>query len=72
MPLSMVRSGERVRITAINAGRGMQARLAAMGLFPGVELTVVSGHSRGPYVVVVKDTRLVLGRGMTRKIEVTA
>lgn len=72
MPLSMVRSGERVRITAINAGRGMQARLASMGLIPGVELTVVSSHSRGPYVVAVKDSRIVLGRGMTRKIEVSA
>jgi len=70
MPLSMVNSGRRVRLLAIRAGRGLQARLAAMGLVPGVELEVIRNSHHGPFIVSVKDTRLVLGHGMAHKIEV--
>ena len=68
--LSLVRQGSRVKILAIHAGRELQARLAAMGLVPGTEITVISNQSRGPSVVAVKDSRVVLGRGMSTKIEV--
>ena len=70
MPLSMVSSGRKVRLLAVRAGRGLQARLAAMGLFPGAELEVIRNSHHGPFIVSVKDTRLVLGRGMANKIEV--
>ena len=68
--LSLVRQGSRVKILAIHAGRELQARLAAMGLVPGTEITVISNQSSGPSVVAVKDSRVVLGRGMSSKIEV--
>ncbi|MBN1213296.1 MAG: ferrous iron transport protein A [candidate division Zixibacteria bacterium] len=70
MPLSMVNTGRRVRLLTVKAGRGLQARLAAMGLVPGVELEVIRNSHHGPFIVSVKDTRLVLGRGMAHKIEV--
>jgi len=70
MPLSMVNSGRKVRLLAVRAGRGLQARLAAMGLVPGAELEVIRNSHHGPFIVSVKDTRLVLGRGMAHKIEV--
>ena len=70
MPLSMVNSGQKVRLLAIRAGRGLQARLASMGLVPGAELEVISNNLRGPFIVSVKGSRLVLGRGMAHRIEV--
>ncbi len=70
MPLSMARVGDCVRVRAINAGRGLQARLAAMGIVPGIEITVKSTGSQGPFVIAVMDSRVVLGRGMVSKIEV--
>jgi len=70
MPLSTVEVGRKVRLRSINAGRGLQARLTAMGLTPGVELEVVRNGSGGPFVIAVKDTRLMLGRGMADKIDV--
>jgi len=70
MPLSMVCSGKRVKLLAIHAGRGLQRRLADMGLVPGVELEVISNRNRGPFIIAVKDTRLLLGRGMAHHIEV--
>ncbi len=68
MPLAMVHPRRRVRLVAVNGGRGLQARLASMGLVPGVEMEVVSSRSMGPFIVEAKGSRLMLGRGMVRKI----
>lgn len=70
MPLSMVAAGKKVKLLTVNAGRGLKARLANMGLVPGVELEVISNSRRGPFIVAMKETRLLLGRGMAHKIEV--
>ena len=68
MSLTMVKSGQRVRFLAVRAGRGLQARLAAMGLVPGVEIEVVRNSMQGPFIIDVKGSRLMLGRGMANKI----
>ena len=44
--------------------------LAAMGLVPGTCFKVIRNDSRGPCVIGLKGTRLVLGRGMAERIEV--
>ena len=70
MPLTMVTVGRRVRLVGVHAGRGLQGRLAAMGLLPGVEIEVVSRSLHGPFVVAVKGSRVMIGRGMAHKIMV--
>ncbi len=69
-PLSKVRSGEKVKLASIEAGRGLNSRLASMGLLPNVEITVVSNGHPGPFVISVKGSKMMLGRGMARKIMV--
>lgn len=69
-PLSVVRTGERVRLVRVNAGRGLNGRLAAMGFVPDVGITVVSNNHPGPFVVIVKEARMMLGRGVAHKIMV--
>lgn len=69
-PLSKVKAGETVKLARINAGRGLNSRLIAMGLVPNVELTVVSNGHPGPFVISVKDSKMMLGRGITHKIMV--
>ncbi|MHC4509999.1 MAG: FeoA family protein [Planctomycetota bacterium] len=71
-PLSTVQSGEKVRLAGIEAGRDLHSRLIAMGLVPNVEITVVTNNHPGPFVIMVKDSRMVLGRGMAHKIMVSA
>ena len=71
MPLAMVKAGQRVHLVAVDAGCGLQARLADMGLVPGVEIEVVRNSLRGPFIVAVKGSRVVLGHGITQKIMVT-
>ena len=70
-PLSHVRAGESVKIASIRAGcRALTNRLTAMGLTVNVEITVVNNGHPGPFVVNVRDAKVVLGWGMADKIMV--
>jgi Fe2+ transport system protein FeoA len=68
--LSTIKSGKTVKLAGVEAGRGLNSRLAAMGLLPNVEITVISNGHPGPFVVSVKGSRMMLGRGMADKIMV--
>ncbi len=67
-PLSIVKAGETVKLAKIEAGRGLNSRLASMGLLPGVAMKVVSNGHPGPFVISVKGSKMMLGRGMAHKI----
>ena len=69
--LASVKPGQTVRLVRIDAGARLKARLAAMGMLPNVEITVVRNGHPGPCVVSVRDSKVVLGRGMADKIEVS-
>ena len=69
-PLSQVKSGTTVTLVGIDAGRGLNNRLASMGLVANTRIKVVSNNHPGPFVISVKDTKMVLGRGMAAKIMV--
>ncbi len=68
MPLTLVQIGRRVRLVGVDAGPGLQGRLAAMGLVPGAELEVLRNCPHGPFLIAVKGSRLMLGRGMAQKL----
>ena len=68
--LTAVEPGRKVRVVRIASGAALKARLAAMGLLPGVEIEVLSGPTRGPVIVSVMGGRLMLGREMAKKIAV--
>jgi len=68
--LSTVPSDAEVKLVRIDAGRGLVARLAAMGLVPGVTLRVLNNAGQGPFVLAVRSGRIVLGRGVARKVAV--
>ena len=69
-PLSKVRAGKTVKLVGIEAGRGLSSRLASMGLVPNVEITVINNSHPGPFVISVKNSKMMLGRGMAHKIMV--
>ncbi len=66
--LSTLPSDAEVKLVRINAGRGLAARLAAMGLVPGVTVRVLNNAGQGPFVLAVRSSRIVLGRGVARKV----
>jgi len=70
MPLTIVQAGRRVRLVAVDAGCGLRGRLTALGLVPGAEIEVLHNSQRGPFLIEVKGSRVMLGRGMAQKIMV--
>jgi ferrous iron transport protein A len=70
-PLSQVAQGKTVIFVHADAGHGLNNRLAVMGLLPNVQFKVVNNHHPGPFVISLKGSRMVLGRGMANKIMVT-
>jgi Fe2+ transport system protein FeoA len=69
-PLSLVQTGEKARLVRVDAGRGLNSRLASMGFVRDTLISVVSNGHPGPFVVVIKDVKLALGRGVAHKIMV--
>ncbi len=69
-PLSTIRAGQTVTIASIQAGRGLNSRLASMGLVHGTKITVVNNDRPGPFVISIKGSKMMLGRGMAHKIMV--
>ncbi len=70
MPLTLVTEGHKAILRSIEGGRQLKGRLAALGLFPGTELEVIQNSGHGPFVVGVKGSRIVIGRGMAARISV--
>lgn len=81
-PLTELKDDESGTITSIKAGHGCEKghrrdgkawglarRLADMGLTPGTRITVVkSAPFHGPLEVLVRGSRLALGRGMASRV----
>ena len=70
MTLSKIKPGERATIRRVQGGEGLIHRLAAMGILPGRELTVV--RNAGAMIVRLRNDRFVVGRGMAQHIIVEA
>ena len=70
MPLTMAERGREFVLCEIRGGMGIRRRLTDMGLHPGSHLKVISNSGHGPFVISVGDTKLMIGRGMARKIMV--
>ncbi len=68
LPLSKVAPGEEVTLIFIAGGKGLRARLTDMGLNEGARLKILHSQIPGPCIILVDNTRLVLGQGMAQKI----
>lgn len=69
-PLSHIPEGQTVTVASVHGGRGLRSRLTTMGLLPKTKIKVVHNGRTGPFVVSIKNTRMVLGRGIADKIMV--
>jgi ferrous iron transport protein A len=67
-PLAHLAAGERAKILRIEGGYGIRKKLTDMGIMPGKEILVHHGSGMGPRVVVVEETKVMLGRGVLHRI----
>lgn len=68
--LSNIETGQKVKLIRVDAGEDLKSRLAALGMVPNVQITIINKDRPGPFVVSFKGSRIALGRGMTEKIMV--
>ena len=70
MPLSSASPGQELILLRMEGGRGFLHRMAELGLTPGVRFRVIRSSRLGPFIISVKDTRMMIGHGMTSKVTV--
>ena len=67
--LSELSANEEAEIAEIRGGRGIQARLRALGLAEGQRVKRLARVGwGGPVVVLVNRAQVAIGRGMARRI----
>jgi ferrous iron transport protein A len=66
--LACLLTGEHAILLDLNCGRGLTGRLTSLGFTPGVELTMTQNYRHGPLIVLVRGTRVALGRGEAVKM----
>ncbi len=70
MPLSMVPEGSEVVIVGFKGGARFVQKLADMGFVPGTRVKVIRNQRGGPMIVLLREGRLAIGRGVAMKVEV--
>jgi ferrous iron transport protein A len=66
--LDQVAQGSRAVVRTLAGGVALVSRLAALGVVTGAPLEMLQNRGRGPLLVLVRGTRLALGRGEARRI----
>ncbi len=66
--LSTLSPQEKGVVRLLQGGRGFVGRMAALGFTPGATVTMVQNFGRGPMIVLVRGTRVALGRGEGQKV----
>jgi ferrous iron transport protein A len=57
-------------VCQLRGGHEFMSRLSAMGLSIGSKFEVLQNRGHGPVLVLVRDTRIALGRGEAIKVMV--
>ncbi|MBY9006119.1 MAG: ferrous iron transport protein A [Candidatus Lokiarchaeota archaeon] len=64
--------GDELEVIKVDAGGSATQRLASLGIVPGVKIIKSrSAPFNGPIEIIVKGTKIVLGRGLVSKIIVS-
>ena len=62
--------GRKYKIDKISGGYCLNSRLLSLGFLPGEVILVINQSGWGPLTVLVKGSKIALGRGIAHKIPV--
>lgn len=68
IPLAMLQENCEAIVVEINGGMGLTRRLAEMGFTNETRVKVLHSSPPGPMLVMVRGSRIALGRGLAMKI----
>jgi ferrous iron transport protein A len=72
LPLAFLPEGSEGRVIGIRGGHGLTRHLEDLGFISPARVRVLKSCSPGAMLVMVKDSRIALGRGMAMKILVSS
>lgn len=64
--LDQLHNGEHAEFLSILGGRGILGRLTSLGFTPGAQIEMIQNFGHGPIIVLVRGTRVALGRQEAR------
>jgi len=67
LTLDMVDSGS-VKIISLRCGSALRSRLRELGIYEGSTIKIVKNDFCCPLILMVKGSKVALGRGQARKI----
>ena len=70
VPLDQIGHDQCGVVRALGGGTEFASRLSSMGLAVGSSVKVMQNRGHGPLLVLVRETRIALGRGEAMKIMV--
>jgi len=68
LPLLMLSEGEEATVAYVDGGLGIRKKLTNMGIIPGKKIRIFKGAGPGPRVVIVDETKIMIGHGMLHRI----
>jgi ferrous iron transport protein A len=69
--LNDLASGETALVQAIAGGAHFRSRMASLGFTPGTLVKMLQNYGHGAVIVSLRGTRVALGRGEARKVDVS-
>lgn len=68
MSLELLEKGKRAVVTRIDGGHGAREKLLKLGLVPGVPVRMLQGNKKGPVLVEVLGSQVMIGHGLASKV----
>ena len=70
VPLCNLQVGRTGKVVELQGGHGFNTRMAALGFTPGTDVAMIQNFGRGPIIVMVRGTRIALGRGEAAHVRI--
>jgi Fur family ferric uptake transcriptional regulator len=67
-PLFFAKKNEIVRIAELRGGRHFKDKCINQGIIPGQKVEVLNNTERGPYIIGINNSRVIIGHGMLNRI----
>ena len=68
LPLGELAEGAQARVLQVQGGQAFRGRVATLGFTLGAPLRLLQNAGRGPVIVLIRGTRVALGRGEALKV----
>jgi ferrous iron transport protein A len=66
--LTEIAEGKSSIVRQLGGGKDFLSRMAALGFTIGAQVKIIQNSGRGPMIILVRNSRIALGRGEALKV----